>query len=69
MPKIDESRMKERPEGVTEAMWRAKLEYEAVQAAHAKSDAHPATETNDEAKQAADAVLGHDTTGKKAARR
>ncbi len=56
--KIDESRMAERPEGVTEQQWRAKLEYEAVQAGQAASDEDDQTRTDYRARDAADAVLG-----------
>lgn len=53
---IDESRMAERPEGVTEDQWRAKLVYEAVQHEQAETpEAHlPATDSA--AKEAADKV-------------
>ena len=57
MAKIDESRMAERPEGVTEEQWRARLAYEAVQAEQAKAPEVHATRTDNDAKQAADAVL------------
>lgn len=57
MAKIDESRMAERPEGVTEQQWRAKLEYEAVQAGQAASDEDDQTRTDYQARDAADAVL------------
>lgn len=57
MPKIDESRMAEKPEGITEAQWRAKLEYEAVQHQQATSDDETTTRTDYRAREAADAVL------------
>ena len=57
MAKIDESRMAERPEGVTEEQWRAKLAYEAVQHEQAASDEDDQTRTDFRARDAADAVL------------
>jgi hypothetical protein len=57
MVKIDESRMAERPEGVSEAQWRAKVVYEAVQHEQAKDPETHAARTDSEAKDAADEVL------------
>jgi hypothetical protein len=50
MPKIDNAKMAERPEGVSEQQWRAKLAYEAVEAERAGGDV---TRTSYEAQQAA----------------
>ncbi len=55
VPKIDESRMAERPEGVSEKSWRAKLEYEAVQQQQAREDMN---RTSYEAKEASNKILG-----------
>lgn len=51
MAKIDEARMAERPEGVSERVWRAKIAYEAVQA-----EQEHVGRTDYTAREAADAV-------------
>jgi len=56
MVKIDEKRMAERPEGVTEETWRAKLAYEAVQAEQAAKAGQHATRTDDDAQRAVGAA-------------
>ncbi len=57
--KLDETeaRMGEKPEGVTEAQWRAKLAYEAVQHGQAASDDETVTRTDYRAREAAEGVL------------
>lgn len=50
--KIDESRLSERPAGITEDQWRAKLVYEAHQAERA-AGGEPLTETSTTARDAA----------------
>lgn len=56
---IDESRLAERPPGISEQQWRAKLTYEAVAAQHAADpETHATRDDNDDAQRAAAEVLG-----------
>ena len=53
---IDETRMQERPEHVSEKQWRARLTYEAIQHQQASDPDWPTTETDTTAARAADQV-------------
>ncbi len=69
MANIDESTMQERPEGVTERQWRAKLVYQAVQAEHADAPEEHVTRANTDAREAARAVLRGEEPAKPKRRR
>ena len=56
-PKIDERRLGERPSGISEDQWRAKLVYEAHQAQRAAGETSSLTETDTIARDAAAAAL------------